>query len=130
MANAERFMPGFDSPAATIPTQVGSDRKTMFVKSTDIVGYAYRAEIWCHDCMTTYCLTLPGNSDRMKVAATPPTEDLLDELAAKYEVDRHDEYSFDSDDFPKVVFRYHLSDHVNEGIDECHHCGWELPNGR
>ena len=53
--------------------------------------------------MSTYLLTLPGNGDRMKVAATPPTEDLLDELAAKYEVDRLDEYSFDSDDFPKVV---------------------------
>ncbi len=99
----------------------------MYVKTTEIVGYAYRAEIWCHDCMSTYLLTLPGNSDRMKVAATPPTEDLLDELAAKYEVDRLDEYSFDSDDFPKVVFRYHLTDHANEGIEECHHCGWELP---
>ena len=120
-------MPGFDSPAATTPTQVGSDRKTMYVKTTDVVGYAFRADIWCLDCMATYCLTLPGNGDRMKVAATPPTEVLLDELATKYGIDRQDEYSFDSDNFPKVVFRYHLSDHVNEGIDECHHCGWELP---
>ena len=51
---------------------------------------------------------------------------MLDDAATRLGVDRNDEYSFDSDDFPKVVTIGDLDFHGNEGIDECYQCGEEL----
>ena len=57
----------------------------------------------------------------------PASADLmLDDAATRLGVDRNDEYSFDSDDFPKLVTIGHLDFHSNEGIDECYQCGEEL----
>jgi hypothetical protein len=93
--------------------------------ATDIVAYVYCAEVWCPDCMRTTAagaLTLPGEA----VFQGRPTdgdtvEQFLDRWAAGEELDRHNESSYDSDDFPKVVF---ASD--AEPDEQCGVCGEDI----
>lgn len=93
----------------------------MYVRQSTVVGYAYKADIWCPGCMEESSL-LKGYTWH-KFATT---EQMLDEVATRLGVDRHDEYSFDSDDFPKVVTIGDLDFHGNEGIEICYQCGEEL----
>jgi hypothetical protein len=67
---------------------------TVHVHATDIAGYAYRAEAYCPGC-TLLALGL---------APTAYVEGALDDEAARLGIERHDEHSFDSGDFPKVIF--------------------------
>ena len=90
----------------------------MFVRQSTVVGYAYRAAIWCPACMEQI-LRLDG----VKPASA---ELMLDDAATRLGGDRNDEYSCDSEDFPKLVTVGDLDFHSNEGIDECYQCGEEL----
>ena len=90
----------------------------MYVRQSTIVGYAYRADIWCPACME--------ESSLMEGVKPASAELMLDDVATRLGVDRRDEYSFDSDDFPKLVTVGDLDFHGNEGIDECYQCGEEL----
>ena len=84
----------------------------------DIIGYTYQAEIYCPKCLF----------DRMEENTIIPSgimamdaEDALDALALAVGIDRHDEQSYDSDEFPKVVFSF---DAVAD--ETCGNCGGEL----
>jgi hypothetical protein len=73
-----------------------------------IVGYTYRADFHCPDHVVEKLKTGPGEDfDGWAlgegVRMTP--EENLDEIAVHFGIDRYDEYSFDTDYFPKVVFR-------------------------
>jgi len=65
-------------------------------------------------------------SSLMEGVKPASAELMLDDVATRLGVDRRDEYSFDSDDFPKLVTVGDLDFHGNEGIDECYQCGEEL----
>lgn len=67
----------------------------------DIVGYTYRAENYCPSCVRMRL------ADRFPVAFydTGSSGEMLDRAAAQLGIDREDERSFDSEDFPKVIFR-------------------------
>lgn len=84
--------------------------------ATDIVAYVYVAEILCpedtKEAMLATGLTAPA-AQQMAV------EPLLDQIAAYLQIDRQDEHTFDSHDFPKVVF---LSDLFaeDETCSRCH----------
>jgi hypothetical protein len=56
-----------------------------------IVGYTYQADVWCPDCI---------------VNELGP----LDEAAEKRGIDAMDEHSYDSGDFPKVIFSAMIED--------------------
>jgi hypothetical protein len=63
-------------------------------------GYAYQAEAICPACMETIA--------RLKVVIDDlpqcgPAEKMLDNWALRAGIDRDDEISFDSNDFPKVM---------------------------
>lgn len=76
-------------------------------KAWDIAAYTYRASIYCPTCIIASLPTGPdGAFYGWKDVSIPPmsAEDNLDEIAAAFGIDRQDEYSFDSDDFPKVIF--------------------------
>ena len=98
----------------------------MYVRESTIVGYAYRADLWCEECMEE----LLGRGITVKnwaVGLKPGSaEVMLDDLFATLGVDRQDEYTFDSDDFPKIVTLGHLDFHSNEDLDECGECGERL----
>ena len=71
------------------------------MKSYEIVGYTYQAEIWTpadliEDMIATGELS-PG-------ARGMSSESVLDMYAEIRMIDRYDERSYDSDQFPKVIF--------------------------
>lgn len=83
------------------------------MRPDDVVAYAYRADLYCAACMVVQIGGTSANTDLMESA--------LDHAAATLAIDRRDERSFDSDDFPKVVFR----DQV-QADDRCGGCGLML----
>lgn len=77
-----------------------------YVKAYSIVGYIYQADIYCPSCILHVLPTGEGEAfDGWKdVSGTMTAEENLDELAAAFGIDRYNEESFDSGEFPKVVF--------------------------
>lgn len=66
-----------------------------------ISGYVYKAETYCPKCMRRK-LYMDGVID--KTLKSQPTEDMLDILADDLKIDRENEWSFESDFFPKIIF--------------------------
>jgi hypothetical protein len=79
----------------------------------EIAGYVYKADFYCSDCVTKVMEQGSGSA--------VDQERYLDYIAAGEGIDRQNEYSFDSDIFPKVV----LGDNIDFG-DRCGWCGLVL----
>lgn len=88
-------------------------------KSFDIAAYTYQAELLCGGCIVK--ATVKTKTLRDELVTPADIEGWLDWLAKSVRVDRRDEGSFDSDDFPKVVF----VDGLQHG-EKCGSCGEEL----
>ncbi len=74
----------------------------------DIVGYVFKADTFCPDHVVGRLPTGPSEDfDGWALAhgVTMTAEENLDEIAVAFGIDREDERSFDSNYFPKVVFR-------------------------
>jgi hypothetical protein len=93
-----------------------------FIKSYDIAAFAFQAGLYCPGCIQ---VVLPEDPRYDGWAVAQPTmmtaEDNLNEVATAFGINRQDESTFDSDDFPKVVFAGQL-----EGDEYCGRCGGEL----
>lgn len=87
-------------------------------RATDIVGYTYNAENLCPACVIE---TLIAQGEASPAARDMPTEDALEQIASANGIDRMDERSYDSGDFPKVIF----SSQVEEG-ETCSNCHNEI----
>lgn len=83
----------------------------------DIVGYTYQADIYCPDHIVQQ---IDGEAPVDDIGGA--VEEKLDYIAGAFGFDREDERTFDSGDFPKVVFR----DQLDGAIDYCSTCGEEL----
>lgn len=83
-----------------------------------VVGYTYQAELLCPDCMYPDSVTLFWRAGGRVESLS--TEVNLEFVAKARGIDREDETSFDSDDFPKVVFDAQVSD------ERCTRCGGRL----
>ncbi len=79
----------------------------------DIAGYQYRADTYCEGCILD--VVKANNAERPRVEGSPNLEDLAEILG----VDANDEYSFDSDNFPKVIFSW---DEAGDCPDICGAC--------
>lgn len=99
--------------------------------ATIIVGYTYRADNYCPPCIVEQ-LRAGGFT---KIAPTSIGVDQeLDNVAERFDIDRTDERSFDSGDFPKVIFGNQVHDgcHAANGYepgqcaDRCGGCGEHL----
>jgi hypothetical protein len=81
-----------------------------------IVAYTYNAEQLCVDCMHPVSVQIfrdaGGKVESMSV------ETNLDAAALYTKVNRQDEHTFDSDDFPKVVLSIQI-----DGCERCTRCG-------
>lgn len=85
-------------------------------KSYDIVAYTYRADTWCPEGMRQEMIR---ELDAISLYPEMETaEDALNEMAKIAKVNREDESSFDSGNFPKVVFRNQIP--VGGEICVCH----------
>lgn len=93
------------------------------MRATDIVGYTFNA-----DQFHPECLRLPtGKGEAFDGWALAdgvwmPVEQNLDEIAAAFGINRQDESTFDSGDFPKVIF----ASQVEDDDDVCGRCGAPL----
>jgi hypothetical protein len=97
---------------------------TYYRKSYDVAAYNYKAETLCPDCTVAKLPT--GEGEEFDGWAVAPgvrmsAEDNLSELALAFGINRNDEHTFDSDEFPKVVFVDQL-----EAGETCGNCGQEL----
>jgi hypothetical protein len=97
-----------------------------------VVGYTYKADIYCTDCMEEIASNEVERLDPDRVVF-PIGEDIVRLWAQKAGIDYINESSYDSDDFPKVVFasevrnayHYPTSDDGTGGetADRCGKCG-------
>lgn len=81
--------------------------------ATDIVAYIYQADICCPSCIEDMFVEEYERTGRD--AFLMSTENLLRAVAQLRGIDYDNQYSYDSDDFPKPVFASELES------DE--HCG-------
>lgn len=79
------------------------------MKAWTIVGYTYNAENYMPEAIVAQLTTNPGNVNHHRAVVTAP-EAHLDLLARLAGIDRTDERSFDSGDFPKVIFASDVED--------------------
>jgi hypothetical protein len=99
----------------------------VMARPDDVVGYVFKADLYCTEHIFDRLPVGPSEDfDGWALAwgSEMPTEQNLDEIAAAFGIDRGDESSFDSDYFPKVVFR----DQANDD-DRCGTCGVALKEG-
>ncbi|AEQ20995.1 hypothetical protein E3_0820 [Rhodococcus phage E3] len=82
----------------------------------DIVAYTYRTETLCPDCLIEGLIRTGWAAP---AARDLPVEEALDQIAGANAIDREDERSFDSGDFPKVV----LEIQVESPEELCGSCG-------
>ena len=100
-------------------------------RATDIVGYTFHAEIYCPGHIldavkATYPLDYPLAST---ILPEDTTEDILSTVAKSLrlsgrDIDPADEWSYDSDEFPKVVFASQVWNDENS----CPVCVWGEPS--
>jgi hypothetical protein len=75
------------------------------MNATDIVGYGYNADIVCDDHMREIAIAAAQRAgDATAWGDTGSAEDAIRTWAALVGVDYTDEESYDSGDFPKVIF--------------------------
>lgn len=90
------------------------------MNATTIVAYTFQAEILCRPCMRRKA-AFQAEANGMN-AEMVPLADLLAAWAKRQGIeDPEDEYTYDSDDFPKVVFASDVEDD-----ETCHGCGEEI----
>ena len=80
------------------------------VRQDDVVAYTYAAEQYTPHGMVAE-LARRGKLSEQEIAEGDTPEEVLAAAAAARGIDTDDEYSFDSDDWPKVIFR----DQITEG---------------
>lgn len=79
------------------------------MRLTAIVAYTFNADLYCPGCIGEALPTGEGEKyDGWAMVKADwmgdvTAEDNLDEIAAAFQIDRADEESFDSGDFPKIV---------------------------
>ena len=74
---------------------------------TRIAGYIYWADIYCPECIIEIMI---ARGDASPAARDMPPETVLDQCAGAMGIDRYDEATYDTDEFPKVAFVFHIVD--------------------
>lgn len=80
-----------------------------------IIGYSYKANTFCPECLVN---VLKKEGKIMKSFKVLNIEETLDVLSDAEGIPRDDEWEFDSDEFPKVIFDIDC----DFGIDFCGEC--------
>jgi len=87
-----------------------------------VVGYTYKADIWCTNCIIDeVCKDQNIDVFDYDYVDTELALDIIVEgNAEKFhkDFDRYDEHTFDSDEFPKVIFADQIEE--DEYCSNCH----------
>ncbi|AEJ94110.1 hypothetical protein THIBAULT_201 [Mycobacterium phage Thibault] len=76
-------------------------------KAFDIAGYTYKGENFTPVNLINYMVSI---GELSPAARDMSVEDVLDQHAGALAIDRYDESSFDSSEFPKVIFWSQIED--------------------
>ena len=90
------------------------------MKAYDVVGYTYQADILCPSCVRYVAASVAEQHGH--AADFVPLDRLMTAWASIAGFDAEDESSYDSDDFPKVIF----AAQVDDDGESCAECGEEL----
>lgn len=82
-------------------------------KSTKIAAYFYGEQVVCPNCIRELVVPFYRIADTGR-----STESVLAEAASMAGIDRRDEASFNSRQFPKVIYR----SEIIKGLDSCYLC--------
>lgn len=85
------------------------------MRSDTIVAYSYQADIYCPTCIVE---TMIGQGIASPAARDMSEEAVMDQCAGAMAIDRMDEATFDSGEFPKIVFVDELK--TDEHCGSCH----------
>lgn len=89
--------------------------------STDIAAYTFAADVYAPNCIIDAVTSSEAYDGwALGEGIIMSVEDNLNEIAGAFQIDRQDESTFDSGDFPKVAFH----DQVND--NESCACGMAL----
>lgn len=69
-------------------------------RSDELAAYLYRADLHCPSCLIEAMII---HRDASPAARDMPVEAVLDQCAEAMAIDRSDEASYDSAEFPKVI---------------------------
>jgi hypothetical protein len=75
--------------------------------ATDIVAYTFQAEQLTPEGLIEIMI---ARGEASPAARDMRVEDALDQIAAANGIDRYDEHTFDSEEFPKVIFASQLEE--------------------
>lgn len=84
-------------------------------RSDELAAYTYQGDIYCPFCLIEAMIAA---GIAASAARDMPTDDVLDQCAGALGIDRDDETSFDTDEFPKPVFL----DWLDTDDDTCARC--------
>jgi hypothetical protein len=87
-------------------------------RADEIAAYTYMSDTYCPPCLIGHMVR---TGEASLDARDMPTEHVLDQCAAANAIERTDEASYDSSEFPKVVFLHQLADSAT-----CDHCRMEF----
>lgn len=87
------------------------------MQSFAIVGYTYTADIYCPDCIGKQLSANYPDALQSWRFDYVTTESDLNRAANLLELERMDEHTFDSDQFPKVIF---ADSECGEHCGNCH----------
>jgi len=91
--------------------------------SESIVGYTFNADTYCPSHIADVLPTGPGEAyDGWSLLIPASAEENLTEIAIAFGIDRDDEHSFDSGEFPKTITR----EQAENEPSECGTCGVDL----
>lgn len=86
------------------------------MNATEIVAYTFNADTYHPSCLISAMVL---GQELSPAALNMGVEEVLDQHAGANGIDREDEHSFDSSEFPKVIF----ADQVESDDEICGHCG-------
>lgn len=83
-------------------------------------GYLFQADVYCPGCMTEIMI---ARGDASPAARDMVSVEVMEQISHSAGVDFDDEYSYDSDDFPKIITN------EPEGPLNCGRCGTDISDG-
>jgi hypothetical protein len=110
-----RVMRWWSSGVGTARSRCRRMNRLPYRRGDDIAAYTYRADIYCPACLIEATI---ADGLAAPAARDMPTDDVLEQCAGALAIDRDDDTTYDTGEFPKPVFLDWLTS--DEACTRCH----------